>query len=192
MQDRIPTYAGRVKLTPVTGQTDTYDLTRADEPMQIGTPLNKATLLTDETATALGLAQGDPTVNDALAALKSFIEENATAIANGTKIATGSYTGTGTYGSSNKNTITFNFKPKLVIINGQVGMSGYAGTTIMVRGYNYGSCFFGSSNTYNNSNAGSCNPTLVWGEKDIAFYSTVDEYTQLNYNGRKYSYVAIG
>lgn len=49
MQDRISAYPGRVKLTPVAGQADTYDLTRADQPTQEGTPLNKASLLSDET-----------------------------------------------------------------------------------------------------------------------------------------------
>lgn len=32
------------------------------------------------------------------------------------KIAVGSYVGTGTYGSSNPNTLTFGFKPKIVLI----------------------------------------------------------------------------
>ena len=49
MQDRIPTYPGRVKLTPVSGQEDTYDLVRADEPSQVGTPLSTATLFKPET-----------------------------------------------------------------------------------------------------------------------------------------------
>lgn len=52
MQDRISAYPGRVKLTPVAGQADTYDLTRADQPTQEGTPLNKASLLSDETVQA--------------------------------------------------------------------------------------------------------------------------------------------
>ena len=55
MKDRIPTYPGRVKLTPVAGQANVYDMVRADEPIEAGTPLNKATLLADQTATALGL-----------------------------------------------------------------------------------------------------------------------------------------
>lgn len=37
---------------------------------QVGTPLNKSTLLTDATATALGLTGNDPTVNDAFNVLK--------------------------------------------------------------------------------------------------------------------------
>jgi hypothetical protein len=40
----------------------------ADEPTEVGTALNKANLLSDATATALGLS-GDPTVNDAFAKL---------------------------------------------------------------------------------------------------------------------------
>lgn len=73
MKDRVPLYPGRVKLNPVAGQTDVYDLIRADQPQQEGTPLNKATLLTDATAEAIGLT-GDPTVNDALYALMRNIQ----------------------------------------------------------------------------------------------------------------------
>ena len=41
IKDRIPTYPGRVRLTPVPGQADTYDMVRADEPIEPGTPINK-------------------------------------------------------------------------------------------------------------------------------------------------------
>lgn len=40
--DRIPTYPGRVRLVPVNGLADTYDMVRADEPIEPGTPLNRA------------------------------------------------------------------------------------------------------------------------------------------------------
>ena len=68
MKDRVPTYPGRVRLIPVAGQENTYDIVRADEPQQEGTPINKATLLDDATAEKLGLT-GDPTVNQALAGI---------------------------------------------------------------------------------------------------------------------------
>ena len=42
VEDRIPTYPGRVVLTPVSGATNTYDLERADRPISEGTPINKA------------------------------------------------------------------------------------------------------------------------------------------------------
>ena len=44
IKDRIPTYPGRVQLTPVDGQPNVYEMTRADEPIEEGTPINKATL----------------------------------------------------------------------------------------------------------------------------------------------------
>ena len=40
--DRVPTYPGRVRLIPVAGQANTYDMVRADDPLVEGTPLNKA------------------------------------------------------------------------------------------------------------------------------------------------------
>ena len=42
-KDRVPKYAGRVKLTPVSGQNNIYTMERADEPTEQGTPLDKAT-----------------------------------------------------------------------------------------------------------------------------------------------------
>lgn len=57
VEDRISTYPGRVKLTPVSGQTNVYDMIRADVPVQEGTPLNKALL--DQKAYTL---TGDVTV----------------------------------------------------------------------------------------------------------------------------------
>ena len=54
MQDRVPLYPGRVTLTPVAGQENTFDMARADQPTQEGTPLNKAALLKDTTAAKFG------------------------------------------------------------------------------------------------------------------------------------------
>ena len=73
MKDRVPLYPGRVTLTPVSGQANTYDMVRADQPTEEGTPLNKENLLSDETAAALGLS-GDPTVDDAFGALAGSIK----------------------------------------------------------------------------------------------------------------------
>lgn len=68
MKDRVPTKPGRVKLTKADGSSEYVTMERADEPTQVGTPLNKGTLLSDATAAALGLT-GDATVNDGLAKL---------------------------------------------------------------------------------------------------------------------------
>lgn len=42
-KDRVPTNPGRVILTPVTGQANTYTMQRADAPTETGTPIDKAT-----------------------------------------------------------------------------------------------------------------------------------------------------
>ena len=57
MKDRDPLYPGRVTLTPVSGQANTFDMVRADDPTQAGTPLNKATFLKDATAALYGLGE---------------------------------------------------------------------------------------------------------------------------------------
>lgn len=43
-KDRVPTYPGRITLLPVDGSENTFDMTRADEPTEEGTPIVKATL----------------------------------------------------------------------------------------------------------------------------------------------------
>lgn len=71
MQDREPIYPGRVTMTPVFGQANTYDMERADKPLQQGTPLNKATLLKDATAALFGLGTG-AVPDDVLAELGKY------------------------------------------------------------------------------------------------------------------------
>lgn len=71
MQDRVPLYPGRVTLTPVSGQANTFDLLRADQPTQEGTPINKATLLKDATAALFGLPN-TAVPDDALHLLSRF------------------------------------------------------------------------------------------------------------------------
>lgn len=74
MKDRVPKYPGRVKITHADGTSEYVTLERADEPVSgnEGTPLNKATLLSDDTAAELKLTGDDPTVDDALKKLKTY------------------------------------------------------------------------------------------------------------------------
>ena len=55
MQDRVSQHPGRVKLKPVSGQENVYDMEWADGATVAGTPLNKANLLADTTASLFGL-----------------------------------------------------------------------------------------------------------------------------------------
>lgn len=45
IEDRVPGNAGRVIMTPVAGQANTYDMVRADDPSIPGTPLNRGTFM---------------------------------------------------------------------------------------------------------------------------------------------------
>ena len=83
MKDRVPKYPGRVKITHADGTSEYVTLERADEQVNgnEGTPLNKATLLSDDTAAMLGfMSNEDPTVNDALQRLpnvsKTFLQSD--------------------------------------------------------------------------------------------------------------------
>ena len=94
MQDRIPRYAGRVILTPVEGQLNTYDLVRADDPTQQGTPLNTSNLLSGQaSATILTLAGVEPTnLSEAFLQLSKVLyplKKNAVGILSGSYIGTG-------------------------------------------------------------------------------------------------------
>lgn len=73
MRDRVPRYPGRVKLTPVPGQANVYDMTRADSPTQDGDPINKSTLLKNSTAALYGLGD-DATPNDVFAEIRNYVE----------------------------------------------------------------------------------------------------------------------
>lgn len=73
MEDRISTYPGRVKLTPVEGQENTYDMERMDSPIQQGTPINKISLLKDATAALYGLG-ADAVPDDVLAFVGKYNE----------------------------------------------------------------------------------------------------------------------
>ena len=77
MKDRIPLYPGRVKLTAVDGQPGVYDMVRADEATEQGTPLSKATLLADDTASLYGLTGDAATVNKALKMLGKGVDDIA-------------------------------------------------------------------------------------------------------------------
>lgn len=74
MKDRIPKDPGRVLITPENGSAPFYaTMTRADNPEQEGTPLNKNSLLKDTTAALFGLGT-DALPDDVLAALSPMMQ----------------------------------------------------------------------------------------------------------------------
>lgn len=191
MKDRTPRHPGRVRLTP-TGEPNVFDITREDDPVEAGTPLNKATFLKDQTAALLSLS-GDPTVDDALNALKSLVDGAITLTNTKAKIETGSYVGTGAYGVSSPNSITFGFVPKFVMVwidqssTAVAAVGGIFNTTNTDYG-NAAHGFLVISNISSNSNytfSKVSGNALYW-------YNSNNAGAQLNTAGVTYHYVAIG
>ena len=206
MRDRIPTHAGRIKLTPVDASNGIYDMERADAPVEEGTPINKSTLLTDETAVGLGVEQNDPTVNDAFSRIITAFSEVYGEIDSLVfpQIETGSYIGTGDYDDDTeeayKNSLTFSFVPKLwgiYAIQGASFTSGHAGKVYMfpwkrrddtegVQRYSVitPDSFDGTieEKTLYVTTSGN---TVTW-------YSTTSANHQLNRSSYRYFYFAIG
>ena len=75
MKNRVPKYPGRIKLKDVlTGEERLYNMTRADEPTEDGTPINKETLLTDQTAAMYPGLDESSTPNDAFFFLGNYTQ----------------------------------------------------------------------------------------------------------------------
>ena len=207
MQDRVPLYPGRVTLTPVSGQANTFDLVRADQPTQEGTPLNKASLLKDTTAALFGktnaavpddilnllsksvIAQGTK-ITDVLGNLISIPADQ---IKDGVKIATGSYTGTGTYGASNPNSLTFEFAPKLVFVYPQ-SLDGAGKISTQTQWVIFTQFTILRSSSSSSSIGERCNAPLAWGNALTWWTSdnSAGAYCQGNVLNWVYQYIAIG
>lgn len=105
-----------------------------------------------------------------------------TLIGDGLKIKSGYYTGTGTFGSTNLNSLTFEFVPKFLIVTNRSN-AGFC--PLMVYGQPGAYCQVGSTTGY---------LTTTWGNdsgKTVKWYGTSAEL-QLNNSGQYYVYVAIG
>jgi hypothetical protein len=121
----------------------------------------------------------------------------------GAQIETGSYTGTGTYGSSNPNSLTFGFEPKMVIIstssNGEINSNHGATFGIWAKtGSNPSLMLVFDASNYKGNKTGSAS-SWSWNAatlngNTLSWYYT-DSQRQLNNNGQyymPYHYLAIG
>lgn len=192
MNDRISLYPGRVTLTPVAGQANTYDLVRADSPTQEGTPLNKASLLKDTTAALYGLT-ASAVPDEVLAAIKPLIDE-ANANANTrAKSQAGSYAGTGIYGSSSPCSLTFDFEPKMLVVSGPSDETNETYFSILVKDSMYAVIGLSNAGEYT---FGYLRATFEGQQVSWYIYrgvgSTRIAAHQLNKSGKIYKYVAIG
>ncbi len=102
------------------------------------------------------------------------------------KTQTGSYVGTGTYGIDNPNALTFEFKPKFVVVklSGAMSVYGSGNSFFWIAGDN-GAFSLNELNSEYGTMIGIEGNTLTW-------YSTKAAEYQANYSGYTYRYFAIG
>lgn len=200
MIDRNVQYPQRYQLVKVEGTDDIYDLIPAPgEVSEVGTLVNKATLLQDITAALFGLGS-DAVPDDVFKVLSNaaLYEDGEFKLPNGgdvptVKIETGSYVGTGSIPVM----LTFSFKPQLVFIGrdytkdqqhfGQLDCLLISFIPEAPSNQYANSLFtFGFSGNY--AAVGSVSQMF----SDNTLYFNSQMYGGGNYTGVTYSYVAIG
>ena len=157
-------------------------------------------ILANSTKTMFGLDE-NAVPDDALTTIKTLIDNNyselSSALNSKAKIAVGSYVGTGVSGVGHDNRLTFPFVPKIVIIRAETSSS-YIFPAIFVYGTDSNFVFETQSNYIEGANfAGWRVLVLTWNGTTLYWRcGTSDENShpdyQLNENGKKYIYVAIG
>ena len=110
--------------------------------------------------------------------------ELVNAAAGGVRVETGTYIGTGTYGSARRNTLTFDFPPKLLLVQRQ-GAQQY-GTLLALSGNDYVALI------YRESNSAIDLVSLAWSGNSVSWWNGNSATYQLNYEGSTYYYLAIG
>lgn len=176
MLDRMAVSPGRVLINPENGTPYYATISRADNPTQEGTPLNKANLLKDATAALFGLSS-NAVPDDVLVAIKAMIDSSNALANTKAEIATGSYTGSG----SSTKTLSFNGAPQLVVING-ASSSSYPRIWVLISPNTQTYTFAGSSNTWAQ--------TVSWGSKNVKL-SGPNAAISANEKGIKYNYAAL-
>lgn len=206
MQDRVPVNPGRVLIAPENGAAPYYaTMTRADNPTQEGTALNKATLLKDSTAALFGL-DATAVPDDVLSTIKSLLD-TAQSTANGrARISAGTYKGTGiVHSSGNPKRLTFGFTPKFFILHtgerlyqADTYNAGISIANYLLVPYKNGQeismkVAFSSDPYYNkNVNVTLANNAASWYAISDRTYSPADAGTNFNASGKTYYYIGIG
>ena len=185
MQDRISTYQGRVTLTPVSGQVNTYDMVRADSPEQTGTPLNTENLLSQQaSATILTLAGVEPeNPSEAFIQLSKVLyplKKEAVGI------ASGSYTGTGNSTTGVSFSETFEFTPMVIVVMDSTAAAGTSSNPASL--YTFMAVQGASQLSRLDHNGYETPVDVTWDDYTI----TLANGTGLNTSGHIYKWVVIG
>ena len=134
-------------------------------------------------------AATDPVLREDFNADNQKIEEAMGGMA---KIAMGSYVGTGTCDTGNENTLTFDFPPKLLIIQVE------GGSHFLQFAYSWNWCLairgtqmmYTYSDTSDSRYFKSC--TFIWDGNTVTWKGTYTPSAQFNLSGEKYHYLALG
>ena len=209
MTDRVPTYPGRVLITPTNGDPAfTADITMADSPSVAGTPINKATLLKDATATLFGLTSA-AVPDNVLAFLGQFNlytwkrVNSSNVVSYVTSSNRNAYPDSGTSGGYTYTYVGVPFeniqKPSIEAAMGSyVGDNTYGAThpTVIDMGIEADLVLINAPAT-TNSNAFGVRGGYVgglsttWSGTEVSFYSSSSSQAQFNYNNRTYYWVAL-
>lgn len=129
-------------------------------------------------------------LDSALMALSQKIDTTAAQLAAAIPhVQVGTYVGTGTYGEDHPNTLTFDFEPKLVIINNVIFLDQIVNehesyNLIAVRGARRTIAYFFSG--------ADTKVTLNWSGNALIWYSNGSSGEQGNISEAVYHYIAIG
>lgn len=152
---------------------------------QQGTALNKANLLTDATASLIGLPS-DATPNDAFQTLRNLVSTAQSTADGRARITTGSYTGSAEYNDSNWRVISLGFQPKAVLVEGAKGR-GPSEIGLALNGYPYNlGDLFGGNYTYYK-----IIQVISSGFQIRNFSMDTNAYSSFNTNNLKYNYIAF-
>lgn len=110
------------------------------------------------------------TIARAVAGLENYSVES--------KVHPGAYTGSGTYGSGNPNSLTLEFEPKMVIVQGTSGRM-----AVMIKPSGVGISIGASDSTTMN---------VTWDGESVSWYNAVNAANQMNTSNETYSYTAFG
>ena len=154
---------------------------------QVEGAYTKQQILTSATAALYGLG-ASAVPDDVLATARSLISTAQSTADSKCKIMSGSYVGTGTYGKDNKNSLTFDSPPKMLIVTSP-------GSTFAnnIRSYDLLLYIFGfdglAPSTFTNKSDGFYMVTISGSGNTVSWYSTGSAEYQLNKSGVTYDYI---
>ena len=154
---------------------------------QVKGAYTKQQILSNATVALYGLG-ASAVPDDVLATARSLISTAQSTADSKCKIVSGSYVGTGTYGKDNKNSLTFDSPPKMLIITSP-------GSTFAnnIRSYDLLLYIFGfdglAPSTFTNKSDGFYMVTISGSGNTVSWYSTGSAEYQLNKSGVTYDYI---